>query len=94
MIDRTDVERLAALSRIAITREEAEHLGEDIEQILNYVSEINEAGIDREPELETSVVYNVLREDGEAHEGGVFSERLLAAAPQREGKYVTVKNIL
>ncbi|MDP3735565.1 MAG: Asp-tRNA(Asn)/Glu-tRNA(Gln) amidotransferase subunit GatC [bacterium] len=94
MIDRIEVERLAALSRIAITREEAERLGKDIEKIIHYVSEIQEAGIDVEPEPETGVVHNVLREDGAAHEGGMFSERLLGAAPRREGRFVRVKRIL
>ena len=94
MVDRIEVERLAALSRIAVTREEAEHLGKDIAQILNYVSEIREAEIDVRPELETGAVYNVLREDDAAHAGDVFSERLLSAARDHEGKFIKVKKIL
>ena len=94
MVDRIEVERLAALSRIAVTREEAEHLGKDIEQILNYVSEIREAEVDVRLEPETGTVYNILREDTEAHAGGAFSERLRAAVPEREGKFIKVKKIL
>ena len=94
MLDGTVIERLAALSRIAIEREEAEHLGQDIEHILNYVSEIREAEIDMRPGPEMGAVYNVLREDDGAHTGGVFSQLLLRAARESEGKFIKVKKIL
>lgn len=37
---------------------------------------------------------NVMREDGEPHESGLYTEKLLSAAPQREGQYIKVKKIL
>lgn len=37
---------------------------------------------------------NVMREDTEPHESGIYTEKLLSAAPQREGQYIKVKKIL
>jgi Asp-tRNA(Asn)/Glu-tRNA(Gln) amidotransferase C subunit len=39
-------------------------------------------------------ILNVMREDGRAHESGKYTEDLLNAAPDREGDYVKVKQIL
>jgi aspartyl-tRNA(Asn)/glutamyl-tRNA(Gln) amidotransferase subunit C len=96
MVDRADIERLAELSRIALGEEELERLCGDIEQIVNYVSEIREADTlaPEERAREREAVRNVFRDDGPAHESGIFSERLLAAAPEREGRFVKVKKIL
>lgn len=104
MIDHSDVARIAALSRIALTPTEAERIGDDIEKIIHYVSEIRgasvlaptpgEGGALREQTSETGMTYNILREDGGAHAGGVYSEALLSGVPTREGNYVKVKKIL
>jgi aspartyl-tRNA(Asn)/glutamyl-tRNA(Gln) amidotransferase subunit C len=89
-----DIEHLAKLSRIAVTDEEAEALAGSITDILGYVSEINDITGERAVDKEVGVLYNVMREDGEPHEEGVYTEDLLASAPQREGRYVVVKKIL
>jgi aspartyl-tRNA(Asn)/glutamyl-tRNA(Gln) amidotransferase subunit C len=89
-----DIEHLAKLSRIAVTDSEAESLAESISNILGYVSEINERTGDIQRVPDVGAVYNVLREDGEPHEAGIYTEALLSTAPIRDGQYIVVKKIL
>lgn len=91
---REDIEHLATLARIELREGEAEHLATEIEAVLEYVSEINEITADTIGEKKVGVLYNVMREDGNPHEGGIYTEKLLKAAPERSGKYIKVKKIL
>jgi aspartyl-tRNA(Asn)/glutamyl-tRNA(Gln) amidotransferase subunit C len=89
-----DIERLATLSRIALTPKETEEFAEDITSILGYVSEITEITGTGDVEKKADALFNVMREDTEPHAPGLYTEDLLNAAPEREGQYVKVKKIL
>lgn len=89
-----DIEHLAKLSRIAVTSAEATALAEDITDILGYVSEIEEITGTHAEVKEVGPLYNVMREDETPHEGSMYTEDLLACAPERDGQYVKVKKIL
>jgi aspartyl-tRNA(Asn)/glutamyl-tRNA(Gln) amidotransferase subunit C len=89
-----DIEQLATLARIELKEEEAVAFAEDITSILGYVSEITEITGNGEARKEVGAVYNVMREDTEPHEAGLYTEDLLKAAPERSGQYVKVKKIL
>ncbi len=93
MIERKDIEKLAALSRIKLTEAEMEKLQGEFESILGYISEISEAPVtgDSSPVYELK---NVMREDGEPHESGIYTDAILKQAPAREGNYLKVKKIL
>ena len=93
-IKREDVEKLAKLVRIKIDKKEAEKLTKDLESIVGYVSRIKEVSVSPGDEPSIGKLYNVMREDKDPHESGVYSERLLNEVPQREDKYVKVKKIL
>lgn len=93
MIGKEDIEKLALLVRISVSDEEKETFTKEIESILEYVSEIQSFSGDTVEKV-AGENYNVFREDGEPHESGVYTEILLAQAPQREGEYVKVKKIL
>ena len=86
---------LARLARIDISDEEAESLSHEFESILNYVGEVKavSAGSFK---LEASgfPIQNVMREDNDAHESGVYTEKILEQVPAREGDYIKVKKIL
>ncbi len=86
---------LAKLARIDIGDAEAESLSREFEAILGYVGEVKsanqESGIKNQG---GQLVKNVMREDAEPHESGVYTEKILAQAPAREGDYVKVKKIL
>ena len=85
--------KLAELARVRVSREEAEKLSSEFDGILKYVSEVKEVSIDTE-DKPMYVVRDVMREDAEGHESGIYTEALLAAAPEREGNYFKVKKIL
>ncbi len=93
-MEKKDVEHLAKLSRIAITDEEATALAGEITSILGYVSEIDSITGKRPEVKEVGALNNVMREDEDPHEPGIYTEDLLSAAPERDGQYVKVKKIL
>ncbi len=96
-MDREKVLNLAKLARIRLSDVEAENLSHEFEAILNYVGEVRGA-IDKtdNPRFtpDNYPVQNIMREDNEGHEPGIYTEKLLAEAPGREGQYVKVKKIL
>ncbi len=92
MISRDDVRKLAALARIELDSEEEENLARDMQNILEYVEQIQHVSQSVGSEKEEN--RNVLRADSKPHESGVFTEALLNEAPEREGDYVKVKKIL
>ncbi|MEK7185030.1 MAG: Asp-tRNA(Asn)/Glu-tRNA(Gln) amidotransferase subunit GatC [Patescibacteria group bacterium] len=99
MITKEEVLRLAALARIDIPDSQVEKVRADFDTVLAYVKKINEAGgkdgkINADEISDLHIVRSVLRDDGDAHESGIYTEALLAAAPSREGNFVKVKKIL
>ncbi|MBI4118191.1 MAG: Asp-tRNA(Asn)/Glu-tRNA(Gln) amidotransferase subunit GatC [Parcubacteria group bacterium] len=93
-MEKTEIQHLAELARVKITDTQLEALRGDLGAILNYVSKIKEVSGDTSGVSDLGLVRNVMREDGEPHESGVYSEDLLAEVPQREGQYIKVKKIL
>lgn len=94
MIRTEDVEKLARLSRLALTDDEKESLRKDMDSILEYVAEVQKVSANMATEKKVEMLRNVMRDDTHPHESGIFTEVLLSAAPQREGQYVKVKKIL
>lgn len=93
MIEASDIEKLATLSRITVHESEREALQDEINAVLSYVSEIEQVQVSAEP-VHTHVRKNVLREDGEPHEPGRYSEALLAEAPEKDGDFIRVKKVI
>jgi len=95
MIGRDDVKKLADLSRLALTEEEIGKLQDEITSILAYIDTIQKIDL---PESPTGSAYldieNVMREDGEPHEAGAHTDKLLQQLPRREGQHLKVKKIL
>lgn len=93
-MEKKDIEHLATLARIELTEEEAEALAADITDILRYIGEIQEITALSQDEKKVGALHNVMREDGEPHESGIYSEDLLDAAPERKEQYIQVQKIL
>lgn len=94
-MDKEKVLDLAKLARIGITEMEAERLAGEFDAILGYVGEVQK--ITNNQQLTTDNVHalkNVIREDGEPHVSGIYTEKILSQAPGREGSYLKVKKIL
>lgn len=103
MIERKDIEKLAALARITIPEEQMEKVRKDIDTILAYVDQIKEvtAKGDRGAAVELSAeqnyhsgVKNVMRDDSNPHVPGVFTDKILKSAPKSKDGYIEVKKIL
>ena len=93
MIEKKDIERLAKLSRIELSESDTKGLTKDIESILGYVDQLKEVKANL-GKSEAGENRNVLREDGDPHESGIYTEAILKEAPNTEDNFIKVKNIL
>lgn len=92
MISKTDIEKLASLSRLSLTEVEKDSFSNEIGAILGYVGNINSlVSNDNIPEYAQK---NVLRDDVVSHNTGEYTDKLIANAPESEGNFVKVKKIL
>jgi aspartyl/glutamyl-tRNA(Asn/Gln) amidotransferase C subunit len=86
------------LARIKLSDEEKETLKTDIGSILGYVSEIQKVSSEventKDSPLKKTALCNVMREDEDPHESGLYTEKILENAPEREDDYIKVKKIL
>lgn len=94
MITIKDIEKLAELSRVAISPEEKEAFRKDMDSILGYVDQVQKVSANLSEEKKAGILRNVMREDSNPHESGIYTETLISAAPKREGNYLRVKKIL
>ncbi len=88
-----DIEKLAELARIEMSQEEKEKILKDMDGILGFVNQIQEAKVDI-TEREAGEVRNIMREDENPHESGKYTEEILAEVPKVRDNYVEVKKIL
>ncbi len=88
-----DVENLARLARIRIAPDEKQAFLENLTSILGYIDQIQSVSAET-PERSVGIIHNVMREDVDPHEGGTYTERILAEAPAHQDGYLKVKQIL
>lgn len=97
-MDKSEVLKLARLARIGIDDAEAEKLSHEFDAILGYVAEVKKITDPSQPSPNVGEgkggVYNVMREDAEPHQSGIYTDALLAEAPDSKDGYVVVKKIL
>ena len=92
MISREEIVKLAELSRVALSAKEQERAAKDIDAIVAYVSDITE--ISTKAPLHSKECINVLREDANPHESGIYTKELLSAAPAVMRDFIKVKKII
>ena len=93
-ITNDDVRHLAQLSSLQMSDDEVQAIRADIENILNYVQQLNEldtTGV--EPTYQVTGLQNVWRDD-QIDGGGVSREQLLALATERTENCVKVPQVL
>lgn len=94
-ISADDVRKLAVLGRLSLTDEEVAKLQGEIESILSYIDVVQKVPLPEEYGSSAHLdIENVMREDANPHETGMYTDSLLAQAPRREGNYVKVKKVL
>lgn len=96
MVDRVDVAGLAKLARLEVGEAELAKLETEIPAILSFVEQIQDVATGAE--VKSPKLRNVMRADdppaGGPIESGKFTEKLLAAAPAREGDRIAVKQVI
>ncbi len=98
---KVDVRALAKLARLEVSDEELLKLEREIPSILAFVETIQKADVEMRPSTgsassppASSGLHNVMRDDGEPHESGIYTEALLAQAPARKGNRWAVKQVI
>ena len=89
-----DVHHLAQLSSLQLSDSEVENLRADLENIINYINQLNEvdtSGV--EPTYQVTGLENVWRGD-EVDAGSVTPEQLLDLAAEQRGHCVKVPKVL
>ena len=94
MASAEDVKKLAALARIRVADADLERFTKEFDAILAYVGQLEELQVDTKGKKVPPPVRNVMREDGEPHEPGIYTENLAAQFPDRDGDYLRVKQII
>ena len=87
------VKKLAALARIRVEDSELEKFTSEFDAILAYVGQLGKLELPSSGN-EKPALRNVMREDGEPHAGGVYTEKLAEQFPTREGDALSVKQII
>lgn len=88
-----EVRKLAALARIKIEDEELDKFTKEFDAILAYVGQLESLRLPASGS-QPPALRNVMREDGEPHEAGKYTEKLAEQFPQREGDALAVKQII
>jgi aspartyl-tRNA(Asn)/glutamyl-tRNA(Gln) amidotransferase subunit C len=93
-LSRDDVLKLARLSRLRLSDEEAEKFRTELSEILDYVEKLNAvdtAGL--EPTYQVTGLKNVMRPD-ELRDYGYKPEDLLSNAPDKQDNQFKVRRVL
>ncbi|MBQ3433294.1 Asp-tRNA(Asn)/Glu-tRNA(Gln) amidotransferase subunit GatC [Candidatus Saccharibacteria bacterium] len=93
-IKREDILHLASLSNLSLTDEEVESLGKDLQDIIKYISQLDELDTENvEPTYQVFEMENVWRDD-EVREQGVSREELLALSEESRDNQIEVPKVL
>ncbi len=92
-ITREEVERIAALARLALTPEEAGRMTRELAQVLDYVGQLSELDLaDVEPTLSAIPVTGALRED--CVRPSFAPERAVAGGPRVHATAFVVPKVI
>ncbi len=89
---KVDIGALARLARIEVAPEELARLEKEIPGILRFIETIQ--SVDTSSTSMPKGLRNVMRADEAPHESGAHTEKLLSAAPMREGDRIAVKQVI
>ena len=87
-----DVKKLAELARIDVPEERLAAFAAEFDQILSYVGQLDELSVEKGAPL---LPYeNIMRKDGEPTPKGTWTRDIVAQFPQKDGDYLSVKQII
>lgn len=88
-----EVRKLAALARVKLDEAELARFTKEFDSILAYVGQLETLELPKEGKR-VPPLHNVFREDGEPHAAGLYTEKIAAQFPAREGDSLVVKQII
>ena len=91
-LQKVNIRALAELARLEVSDGELKKLEKEIPAILEFVKTIQQVAGDAKeasPQL-----HNVTRADENPHESGIYTKKLLEAAPARKGNRITVRQVI
>lgn len=89
----SDAKNLAAMSSLALSDDEAEHLRSDLENILTHVDALSQLDTDEvEPTYQVTGLENIYRDD--VVQPGLSGEALVALAPDAQQNQIKVPKVL
>ncbi len=87
------VQNIAKLARLELNEQEIEKFSLQLSSILGYFDQLQEVDTDNiEPTSQVTGLKNMTRDD--LVDQVEIQEELIACAPEREGRFVKVKNVL
>lgn len=92
-ISQKEVQHIAHLARLGISKQETEKFTKELSSILNYVSALNEVDTRNiKPTSQVTGLLNVMRED--RTKASRCEKELVAQAPEHKGGCIKTKAIL
>ena len=88
-----EVKKLAALARIKISEAELGKFTSEFDAILAYVGQLEKLELPKGGEAKPAL-RNVMREDGEPHTTGAYTQKLAEQFPTRSDDALSVKQII
>lgn len=93
MVTIKDVDKIAQLAKLKFSDDEKLKLQKDLNQVLEYIDELNELNLDNVEPLENiNETENILREDVTVK--WLTTEEALKNAPAKTGKFFKVPKVL
>lgn len=93
-IKKEDVEHIAKLARLGLTKKEEEKFAKELSSILDYIEKLKKVDISKAKTSSYPIkVENVMREDEESKKPKAKSQKLLELAPEKKAGYLRVKSI-
>ncbi|MFH1841527.1 MAG: Asp-tRNA(Asn)/Glu-tRNA(Gln) amidotransferase subunit GatC [Candidatus Nealsonbacteria bacterium] len=94
MISKEEVQHIAKLARLGLSREEVKEFQKELSSILDYIEILKELKVSEvEPTNQALKIENVTRED-EEYLGEKDAKKLLDLAPDKKEGYLKVKSVL
>lgn len=88
-----EIENLTRLCRIELSDDEKRELSGEMDSILDFVDQIQTVKVG-DKKRTVGKLRNVMREDVDPHESGLYTKDILEEAPKTENGYIKVKKIL
>ena len=95
MLNKEQVENIADLARLDLTKSEVSKMQKELASVLDYIDLLNDADVTNiEPTFSPLGRLNVLREDKAVHCAKEVVDSMLSQAPNSEHGYIKTKQIL